>query len=171
MTTDQPADYHEGPHGTAVLLDKNPEMVGADTTIVWWLLTGDWHPLWSQFIITVIDLRDQPGKSPAHLQFLDATHELLVLALDPGDPPRVHDKELLNTKGLAGPGYLEPIDVYHQFIATDEEMIQLASACAKGCVNGFLTPSTDDARPALREAWLASCVRTLAHFRGEEHAP
>jgi hypothetical protein len=163
---------HRGPHGTAQRLALDPTLTGADTTVAWWLLTGHWHPAWSQFLISVIHLRDVPGSPDAKLHFPGATHELLVCALNPGDPPKVHDATTLETGGLkAVGGWLDPVDVVHQFTATDEEMTELADLCAEACVNGQLTPSTDDNRTAYREAWLSACVRTLAHLRGEEHAP
>lgn len=161
---------HEGPYGTAVQLDINPDLEGANTTVAWWLLTGPWHPFWSQFVICVVSLKPVERVRPAKLHFEGATHELLVLALDPGNPPAVHPAERLVAEGLAFCGYLQPIDVVHQFTATDEEMTQLASLAAAACVDGVLSPSTDDSRTLLREAWLAACVKTLAHMRGETHS-
>lgn len=165
---------YTGAFGEAQRLDINPALDGADTTITWWLLTGQWHPIWPQFVISVVHLRDVEGRPPAKLHFEGATHELAVMALNPGDGPAatIHTPEVLARGGLAAVGgFLQPIDVVHQFTATDEEMVQLADLCAKACINGVLTPSTDDNRPAFREAWLSACVRTLAHIRGEEHAP
>lgn len=162
---------HRGHRGTAVRLDIDPNVRGSQTTVDWWLLTGTWHPIWPQFVLSVVHLRPVDGHQPAQLHFPGATHELVVLALNPGEPPQTHDIETLQRGGIAAVGgYLEPVDVVHQFTATDDEMRELADLAAQGCVNGFLTPSTDDARSALREQWLTACVRTLAHMRGEEHA-
>lgn len=167
-----PGETYTGPRGTAVRLSIDPAVRGSVTTVTWWLLTGPWHPIWTQFVISVVRLAPFEGWPPAKLHFAGATHELVVVALNPGDPPKVHAVEDLESGGFAAVGgYLTPVDVVHQFTATDEEMTQLAELCAMGCVNGFLTPSTDDSRSMLREHWLASCVRTLAHIRGEEHAP
>lgn len=160
-----------GRNGRAERLTLDPSLQGADTTLAWWLLTGTWHPAWPQFVISVIHLRDVEGREPAKLQFPGATHELIVLALNPGDPPKVYEAADLERKGLKLCGYLEPIDVVHQFEATDEQMEKLARLSAWGCVDGLLNPSTDDAREYYREQWLIACVKTLAHMRGEEHAP
>lgn len=165
---------YSGPRGEASQLAIDPDVVGAATTATWWLLTGSWHPLWPQFVISVCRLADIPGVPAAKLHFPGATHELLVVALHPGDGPTpvVHSPETLTSAGFRGVGgWLEPADVVHQFTATDDEMTQLAALCAEACVNGFLTPSTDDARSLYREQWLTACVKTLAHMRGEEHAP
>lgn len=160
---------HVGRCGSAVELPIDPNVPNADTTVTWWLLTGAWHPLWSQFVITVVSLADVPGAPPAKLQFPGATHELLVVALNPGEPAVQHTPESLVGNGLRV-GWLEPVDVVHQFTATDDEMTELAALAARACVDGALTPSTDDARELLREHWLQACVKTLAHMRGEEHA-
>ena len=165
---------YAGPRGFAEHLDIDPDLPGSETTVTWWLLTGPWHPVWPQFVLSVLHLRDQAGMPPARLHFPGATHELLVVALNPGKGRRatVHAPETLTQGGFrAVGGHLEPVDVVHQFTATDDEMTQLAELCARGCADGLLTPSTDDARAYYREQWLSACVRTLAHMRGEEHAP
>lgn len=161
---------HQGVMGTAVQLrtdrlEADPNHT-ADTTVTYWLLTGRWHPLWPQFVLTVMSLRPNPGSPDPILNFPGATHELLVIALHPDDGPRTPD--LMERRGIGR--YLRPVDVVHQFEATDDEMRELAGLLAAACVHGQLTPSTDDAREQLREAWLGTCVRTLAHMRGEEHA-
>lgn len=161
---------YTGPMGTATELEIRGGLPGADTTITWWLLTGlQWHPLWQQFLLIVVHLRDVEGTPAATRQFPGATHELLVLALNPERGART--PEDLAGNGVGPAGYLSPIDVVHQFDATDEEMRVLAGMLAEACTQGWLTPSTDDAREALREQWLAVCVKTLAHGRGEVHAP
>lgn len=165
-------DNFIGPRGQAQRLAINPEHSGAATTVSWWLLTGTWHPLWAQFVLSVVRLTDIPGFPPATLAFPSATHELVVVALNPGNPPRQHHPRDLERGGFSAcGGWLEPVDVAHQFTANDDEMTQLAELCAQACVDGLLNPSTDDARTYYREQWLTSCLRTLAHIRGEEHAP
>jgi hypothetical protein len=163
---------HQGQFGEAVQLAINPDLSGASTTVTWWLLDGVWHPIWPQFVISVVRLANVDDMPPAQLHFSGATHELGVFALNPGEPPVRHSIDVLEAGGLAAVGgFLSPVDVVHQFTATDDEMAHLADLCARGCVDGVLNPSTDDAREALREVWLTACVRTLAHIRGEEHAP
>jgi hypothetical protein len=156
-----------GRYGEAVPL-KVP--ASSPATLLWWLITAPpYHPLWSQYVLSVVTLDEQPGVPAPVLQFPGATHELIVMALNPGDPPRRHTAEDLES--LAGWGYLTPINVAHQFTATDDEMRQLAELACVGVVNGALNPETADAPSRVREAWLTACVKTLAHIRGEEHAP
>ncbi len=169
---DERTQCWRGPRGTAVKLRIDPTIPGADTTTCWWLLTGNWHPIWTQFVLTVVTLADRPGAPPARLQHPGMTHELIVVALDPGEPPRRHSATLIETGGLRGVGgWLEPVDVVQQFTATDEEMRQVAELAAQACIDGILMPSTDDARTFYREQWLQAIVKTLAHLRGEEHTP
>lgn len=161
---------YEGPCGTAVHLEIRPHLDPHGTTLTWWLLHGPWHPLWSQFVLSVVTLEDRPGAEAAKLHYPGATHELLVVALNPGEPPAVHDQATLEDRGLSI-GFLQPVDVCHQFTATDDEMRQIAELAARACVDGHLMPSTDDAREHYRMQWLGAITKTLAHIRGEEHAP
>ena len=151
-------------------LKINPKLKGATTTVAWWLLSGDWHPFWPQFVLSVMKLDDQPDMPPANLHFAGATHELFVAALPPrwkGDEHVPYKAKELNEGGL--PGFLEPVDVVEQFEATDEEMEQLAELASHACISGLLNPSVDDAREYWREAWLKGAIQTLAHIRGEPH--
>lgn len=156
--------------GVATELKIDPELAGASTTVAAWMLEGAWHPLWSQFILCVVHLREEEGVPEPKLRFPGASHELSVMALPPENGP--HSYETFEKGGFkACGGFLSPIDVSHQFEATDEEMIQLVEFMAEGVVGGRLNPSTDDNRAVYREQWLMAAVRTLAHMRGEEHAP
>lgn len=47
---------YTGPYGVATQLEVNPALAGAETTVCWWLLEGPWHPVWSQFILSVVSL-------------------------------------------------------------------------------------------------------------------
>lgn len=164
-----------GPAGVATELVVDETAPNADTTLCWWLLEGPWHPLWHQFILSVVRLGDVEGKPPAVLHFPGATHEVAVFALTPpeggtfGAPAR-HPLDVIQSQGLSL-GHLAPVDVVHQFTGTDDELTRVTALAARAVVDGVLTPSTDDAREQLREAWLSAYVKTLAHMRGEEHAP
>ena len=46
-----------------------------------------------------------------------------------------------------------------------------AQLAAQAVVDGVLNPETADAPSRIRENWLASVTKTLAHMRGEVHAP
>lgn len=149
--------------GTANEVSIQPGVRGSDTTIACWLLQGQWHPHWHQFVLSVVHLRELEGWPPPKLDFPEATHELLVMAIDPSEEPCTVE-ELESGQQVK---FLMPIDVAEQFIATDEEMVRVTDLCAQACMDGRLNPSTDDARTFLREQWRISVQQTLEHFRGE----
>lgn len=158
---------HQGAYGTAVRCDL-PDRPDAAETVCQWLLTAPgYHPLWTQYALIVVRLRDDvPGFPPPHRQFDGATHELLVLALQP-DHPRTPESFAAGEPLR----FLQPVNHAHQFEATDAEMEDLADLAAQGVVHGVLNPETADAPERIRAAWLMSLTKTLAHGRGEEHAP
>lgn len=141
----------------------------AEQTVGHWLITAPaFHPLWSQYVLVVVRLDDDvPGFPPPHRQFLDATHELLVVSLDPESGPHT-PTSLLEPGGLR---YLTPVNVCHQFIATDDEMRQVLGLATRTVVHGGLNPESADAPATIRAQWLISITKTLAHIRGELHAP
>lgn len=51
-----------------------------------WLITAAWaHPVWSQYALALYDLTT-PTDQPAVIHLDGATHELLLVALDPARP-------------------------------------------------------------------------------------
>jgi len=163
-------DRLEGPHGRAFRNRDLPDRPDVAETVVWWVITSPiWHPFWAQYQLLVVRLRQGvPGFPEPVLKFPGATHELIVAALHPEYGPWTPAK--VAEAGYVLP-YLEPINIAEQFTASDEEMAMLAGLCALGVLNGNLNPETSDAPQAIREYWLTAMVRTLAHMRGEEHAP
>lgn len=156
-----------GPFGRAEPIPV-PDRPDAAETVAEWLITAPaYHPAWPQYALVVVRLRDDvPGFPAPHHQFEGTTHELIVMALDPGRGP--HTTATLT--GAALP-YLQPVNIVEQFIAGDDEMRRLAELAATGVVNGVLMPETADAPDRVRAAWRASLTKTLAHIRGEVHAP
>lgn len=167
-------DLIDGAHGRAerVPLGDGPEWA---ETVCSWLLTAPWaHLLWSQYNLVVVRLRDGvPGFPPPKRQFDGATHELIVVALNPehGDARGLFTPAAL--RGFTdGPGLpmLTPANIAEQIEATDAEAAELAELAARAVVNARLCPETDDAPDRIRMDWKASLVKTLAHMRGEAHA-
>lgn len=166
----EPPSNPSGPYGRATRIAL-PDIPKAAQTVAYWLLDAPhYHPFWSQYVLAVVRLDDVPGFPPPVLHFDGATHELHVVAINPEGGTL--DEHMLTSVMLSGGsvGYLFPISVAHQFTATDDEMRSLAAWCAYGVTVGALNPETGDAPAAIREAWLGSCVKTLAHMRGEEHS-
>lgn len=156
-----------GPYGLAVELPIGPT---DGPEVAHWLFTADrvqLHPVWDQWVIACVGLGEVPGLPPPHLQFEGATHEVLIITVDPDHP--------VTPELVAQPGaklhYLQPINLAHQFTATDDEMRLLCAGVAWAIVHGYEPPEPPLDYGSFREGWLVSMVKTLAHLRGEEHAP
>jgi hypothetical protein len=145
-----------GSYGSAAAWPVPDHPSAAETVCSWILTHPQGHPLWTQYLLCVVRLRDDtPGFPPPHRQFQGSTHELLVVALNP-------DK---------GPPFLTPVNIVHQIEGSDDEARLLAAYAAWGVTVGALWPETADAPDRVRADWKSSLVKTLAHIRGEEHAP
>jgi hypothetical protein len=79
----------ESKYGKAWRIDVT-KMSSQHTTIVGWILHCPWaHPMWANYALAIVHLREAPGIKDAHKKFPEATHEIQVLALHPdwnGDP-------------------------------------------------------------------------------------
>lgn len=155
----------EAVYGTGTKLVLPESMPQAATARSIWLIDSTcFSPAWNQWILGVVSLAETPGFPPPVRHFQDATHEMLVLALNP-EAGR-YSQAILDT----GEGYqmLLPLNYCDQFQANDGEMAALAAWMVWGVVNGHLqlehNGDTD------RTSWLTSAVKTLAHIRGEVHA-
>lgn len=147
-----------------------PDHPSAAETVCQWLLTHpQGHPLWSQYLLAVVRLSDNPDFPPPKRQFQGATHELLVVALDPSEGPYAPDTMDRFLDGTLP--FLTPVNIAHQIEGTDAEASQLAAYAARGVTVGALWPETADAPDRVRAQWKSSLVKTLAHIRGKEHAP
>lgn len=70
-----------------------PEQAG---TLASWLVTAPGQSsITSDFLVAVVHLRPIPGAPPAPIRVEGATHEILVMALDPSARPRHDDQSTL----------------------------------------------------------------------------
>lgn len=156
MTT--PPDDLTGSLGTA---ERAPDTAFADrpAALTLWIITAPaWHPLWSQYSLSVVTLADIPGEQPAIKKFPGATHELLVMALNPEHGP--YDASAIRSDTLH---HLTPVNIAEQFTATDEQAQVLAALCAHAVVDGLLNPETGDAPERIRASWSRVIEQTLDH--------
>lgn len=116
------------------------------------------HPVWPWYMLAIVHLRPVEGLPPAHKQFSDASHELLVLAIDPKCYPP--DPDLAGDKAYP---YLHPINSATQVGALqDEDAKKLLELTVRAIVDGRLNPDTDGRRQ------LEETIRkTAQHYRGE----
>ena len=128
----------------------------------WFLECPGQSPAWSHYTMNVIHLRDIDGVPPAHIRVLGATHELILIALDPDRHPKVLK--------LSSWRPLRPLNVQEQIrLPDDRSAREMAEKAAQAVVNGLLP-----AEPPLAgtvEPWRTSLNKTAAHLRGEEHLP
>jgi len=156
---------HTGPYGTAVRIELPDKPEAAQTTDYWLITAPAYHPLWNQYVLGCVRLDHVPGFPAPYIAFPGATHEIHVVALDPSagirKPSNILDGPL---------PFLLPINIAHQFEATNDEMREACWFAAWGVTAGHLNPETADAPKLIREQWLGSLTKTLAHMRGEAHA-
>lgn len=160
--------------GEPVPVPDSPE---AAETVAHWLLTsvpGAFHNLFDQWVLFAVRLRDNvPGFPPPKRQFPGASHEILCITLNPEEGHYDVDR-ILGYMDTGGMPYLEPPNVIVQVEATDDEVRAVVSLLAQAVVHGALPTESlwtagHDRR--LNEQWLTVIVKTLAHQRGEIHAP
>lgn len=162
-------DY-EGPYGKMEFIDHDTTNPLNAAGVCCYLITAPaYHPVWSQYMLGVVDLKDHDGLPDPKLHFDGATHELMVVALNPDY--RQDKASMLHHAKEGTLPFLLPVNIAHQFTASDEEMEAMAWLCGNAITEGRMDPEVGDAPELVREGWLAACVKTLAHFRGEVHQP
>jgi hypothetical protein len=148
----------EGHSARAWIITAHPQHPDETASVAAWLLyMPGAHPFWAYWMLSVVHLRNIEGQSrPAIKHHDDATHELIVLTLNPEhappDPARwdhVH--------------YLEPFDQVIQFtVPTDADAAKLLELAVRRCCDGYLSPDQD-----YRDVWRRAVAETAAHARGE----
>lgn len=114
---------------------KYPDGPPADLTVGCWYVRAPWsHPMWSNYMIVCLALREVEGMPPLHVYLKGATHEIDVVALDPDHQVDLEDRARM----------LTPINFMGQFIAESDEAARLrVEASVKEVINGILSPDTD----------------------------
>lgn len=155
-------DTHTGPHGTAERIPDNvivPADIPTATRSGWLITAPGYHPLWSQYALWLITLADVPGVPPAVKHDDAATHEIMVLPLDPENGP--HPIEALGSTFIE---YVGRGNIAQQFTAdSDEHAAHAAELCARAVTDGLLNPETGDAPDRIRAAWKYTIAATLDH--------
>lgn len=162
-----------GEHGTAEPVEL-PDIPKAAATVASWLLTSEsFHLAFHQWLLIAVRLDDIEGFPPAKHHFEGTTHEVLVVTLNP-EAGRFDLDRLAPHLEAGDLPHLDPPSVAVQVIAEDAEVTRLLSLLAQGVVHGVLSPEsmwTAGYDEALNEVWLAAITKSLAHGRGEVHAP
>ena len=138
----------QGPHGRAWLCNLAEARrimkvsPARDASLDHWVVEAPWaHPAWHSYSVIVLHLREMPGevKGATHFYIADATHELVVHALNPDKDRR----ELIRTaipKGM----WLTPCNFAAQFIEiTDDLARERVRSTVQMICDGKLSPDAD----------------------------
>jgi len=104
----------------------------------WYAGIGNWFidaphqsPAWRHYMLSAIHLRAIDGVKPAHLRQPGATHEFMMMAMDPGKNP-----DPLNPESWS---YLRPHNLAEQVeLRDDSAAIMLLDQCATNIAEGRL---------------------------------
>lgn len=153
-----------GSRGKALEILMEGEFSNKDmgaTVATWFLDCPGQSPAWRHYLLSVVHLR--PIKGQEHepvFQFPGATHEVMVVALDPGKHPSPTDIQTWY--------HLTPVNVAQQLVLEDDEQARkLLHLAARAVVSGLLP--AEPAMSGAKEPWQSTLVNTAAHMRGLEH--
>ena len=121
------------------------------------------HPFWTYWAVSIVHLRPIAGAKPPHKKFPGATHEFMILALNPDKPLPSLD---VPSTGKWPLYFLEPFDVVEQFeAATDAIANEIGELAVRAIVAGKASPDQD------YRSWWAEAIReTAEHYRSGKHA-
>jgi hypothetical protein len=115
------------------------------------------HPHWSFYSVGAISLADVPGVPPANKHFPEATHEFLVVALDPSKP-------LPPIKRWEKAAHLTPIDLCHQVVLdSDEHAQEIVDLLVRSACDRWLLDEDH------RAFWKRTLDTTARHYREGVH--
>lgn len=133
-----------------------------EACLVSWLVDAPGQsPVWRHYLLSVCHLRPIDGAPPAHIRTPGATHELLLIALDPVGHPNVYDRESLR--------FLTPLNAEAQFIVdTDEQAVALAEKATRAICDGVMAAEPPFPHQG-REIWQEVVTQTAEHLRTGGH--
>lgn len=110
-----------------------------------WFIDAGWaHPVWNQYLLSLISLKEVEGVPPPFLFDPLATHEVQLWALDPDHEVRVTDV-LVADKPIMH--VLQPQNFVGQAaFVNDEAAISYVRTVVQGIVKQQLSPDTDHRR-------------------------
>lgn len=112
------------------------------------------HPLWNWWLVSAIHLRDVPGMPAAEKEYPEATHEFLILTINPKSCPPDPDNSNYE--------YLVPVDVQIQFDGIDDDQVrELCQQAVTAIVDGRMNPDQD-----YRSVWNSSIKLAVQAIKG-----
>lgn len=118
---------------------RNPTPEQLEAQVCAWLILAPYaHPIWHSYMLACYSLVPLPGQPDAHIYVPGATHEMLLMVLDPA----VQERYDLRTP--LGQYVLTPCNFAAQFIARDKESAaSLIRDTVRDVVDMRLNPDTD----------------------------
>lgn len=147
------------------MLTINREVCNVPPTILkpgavsyWFVVCPSSHPHWNNYLVSLIHLRDIPGVVPATISVEEATHECVVMALDPKEEMDAEKMSTILSTTLNIP-YLKPINIAQQFKAeNDAQAMNMVEQALEGI------PSMDSDYRRAWELFLTKQVEVKASF-------
>lgn len=128
-------------------------------SLVGYAVTGEWHPLWRWWLVSVIHLREVPGTPAPVKRYPEAEYEFIIVSVDPEvdpDPDQPFPQPIK---------YLSPTDVVEQFHGvTDAQAVEIGTLAVRSIVEGMMSPDQDH-----RAAWHQVMTSTVDHYRQGLH--
>ena len=144
---------HENENTTIWVSDVGED--GNPFSVQRWIIKAPWmHMCWEYHYVGLIHLRDVEGHEPANIQFQGATHELIVLAMNPDAEP-----------SFSEPQFLTPISIAQQFVAeNDAEALEKIEFLLNPIAEGRLSVDSD-----FRSTWQHMLLDHDIHFYREQY--
>lgn len=160
----QPGDWIVGAAGRgvhcAITLEPSDAPDVAGTIATWFLDCPGQSPAWRHYVLSIIHLRPIQGVKPAVIARPGATHEIILVALDPQSNPIPSDVETWT--------HLRPLNFVGQLtLPSDDQAKIVVETLAKAVIDGILW-----AEPPLSgqvEPWESQLRQLEAHAAGKHY--
>lgn len=152
-----------GAFGEAIetIVDEHDVPDTTATVASWFLDCPGQSPAWRHYALSIVHLRPIEGVRSATVTVPQATHEVLLVAMNPKVDVRPDDPMTWQ--------FLTPVNVCEQVqLPDDKAAADLLELAARSVVDGILP--AEPMLAASREPWRTVLIKTAAHLRGEEHA-
>ena len=135
-----------------------------DATLSLWIISAPQsHPLWWWYTLSVIHLRPIDGVKPATITLPGASHEFILVALNPEEP--VPDLDAMERGDFRSICSLTPPNLVEQFeVRNDAEALRFGEMAVEAIVHGIVSPDTDH-----RAVWRRMIPETARHLREGVH--
>lgn len=130
-----------------------PDMQNIETVCLHLVDSPPWFPHWQQYAFSAVRLTDDlPGFQPVRRVLPGATHELIIMVIDPEQAGYPFPDPLALTEAAKTTfPYLLPPNLAAQFVATDDEMRALVKLAVISTITGGMNP--EPYSPLPRRTW------------------